>query len=104
MGAPVLQYCTYFDENYLLKGIALCKSLFANEPGAELWVLCLDAATERLLRHWQEPQVKLVTLAELETWEPRLLEARVNRSRVEYYWTCTPTLLAYVLAKQGFSE
>ncbi|MDH7568695.1 MAG: hypothetical protein QHJ73_03815, partial [Armatimonadota bacterium] len=35
--------------------------------------------------------------ADLEAANPRLLEAKKNRSRVEYYFTCSPTLPLYIL-------
>jgi hypothetical protein len=45
------------------------------------------------------PQVRCVRVSELEGWEPRLAAARKNRSLVEFYWTCTATLAAYVLSQ-----
>lgn len=35
-------YCTYFDHNYLSRGVALHRSLQRHAPGARLWVCCED--------------------------------------------------------------
>ena len=42
-------YCTYFDHNYLARGLALYHSLQRHAPGARLWVLCLSEACYRTL-------------------------------------------------------
>jgi hypothetical protein len=97
-------YCTYFDQNYLLKGLALSRSLRRHAGPCVLWVLCLDECTFDTLQALAEPDVRLIRLETLEAWEPRLLAAKGNRSRVEYYWTCTPSLIAYVLAQQAAGE
>jgi len=44
-------YCTYFDENYLSRGVAMYHSLRRHVPDARLWVLCLsDACHNALLK------------------------------------------------------
>jgi hypothetical protein len=43
------------------------------------------------------PEVQTISLSELEGWEPRLLDCKHSRSLVEYYFTCTPCLPAYLL-------
>jgi hypothetical protein len=90
-------FCTYFDKHYLLKGLALQSSLEAHAGNSGVWVLCLDNVVFDVLATLARPPVRAVRLSELEAWEPRLAEARNNRSLVEFYWTCTATLVAYVL-------
>jgi hypothetical protein len=63
-----------------------------------LWVLAMCNDSETYLRHLELPNVTLVTLAEFET--PAILEARGNRTRVEYLWTCASQFLAYVFAAE----
>lgn len=94
-------YCTYFDQHYLLKGLAMSRSLRRQAGPCVLWVLCLDETTYDLLRALNEPDVRLIRLETLEAWEPRLAAAKADRSRVAYYWTCTPSLIAYVLAQMA---
>ena len=93
-------FCTYFDRYYLPRGLALYRSLKQHCPAFQLWVLCLDEECHRELKQLQLPELKLITLEELEAAEPRLLEAKGNRSRIEYYFTCTPELPWFVLQRQ----
>jgi len=93
------QFCTAFDSNYLFKGLALYQSLVRHAPGSELWVLCLDKATERVLGSLPLPGLRMLPLAELEAAEQRLLAVKPDRSRVEYYFTCTPALIWHLLTR-----
>ena len=101
---PARHFCTYFDENYALKGLALLASLSRQAPFSTIWVLCLDEATHALVGQFGGPAVERLRLADLEAWEPRLPMARTDRTLVEYYWTCTPTLMAYMLARLPAGE
>ena len=92
-------FCTSFDSNYLFKGLALYHSLTRQFPDAVLWVLCLDPATERVLEGLALPGLRLLPLAGLEAAEPGLRQAKVGRSRVEYYFTCTPALIWHLLTR-----
>ena len=92
-------YCCYFDHRYLPRGLAMIRSLRRYQPDSPVWVLCLDDVCHRMLTVLDEPNVRLVTLAEFEHDDPALRSARSNRSLVEYYFTCTPSLVRYVLGK-----
>lgn len=89
--------CTYFDSAYFTRGLALYKSLARNAIRFHLWVLCLDDLTYKTLRELKLPGVHLISKTDFEYGDSRLLLAKKNRSRVEYYWTCTPSLILYVL-------
>jgi hypothetical protein len=43
------------------------------------------------------PHTHLIRLADFECGDEALLEAKANRSRIEYYFTCTPSLILYLL-------
>jgi hypothetical protein len=92
-------FCTYFDQHYLLRGLALHQSLAEHCASFQLWILCMDDVCYDALKRMDLPAVSLISLAELEDQCPRLLEAKKNRTRVEYYFTCTPALPLYVLSK-----
>jgi hypothetical protein len=94
-------FCTYFDRDYLPRGLALYRSLKQHCPAFRLWALCMDLDCHSALEQLRLPELELITLEEFEGAEPRLLEAKRNRTRIEYYFTCTPALPLYVLRRQA---
>lgn len=90
-----LIYCTYFNKAYLQKGLALHASLVRHNPTAKLWILCMDDYTKELLDKMKLKGVTTISLSSFE--DQQLLKAKKNRSLVEYFWTCTPSLPLYVL-------
>lgn len=91
-------FCTYFDSNYLPRGLALYHSLRAHCPAFRLSVLCLDTPCYDALARLVLPDITPIRLEDFERDDPALLGAKQNRTRVEYYFTCTPSLPLYVLA------
>lgn len=87
-------FCTYFDKNYLLKGLALHSSLLRYNPCVELWILCMDSYTKNILDKLKLKGVVTISLKDFEDKE--LLKAKKTRSLVEYYWTCTPSLPLFI--------
>jgi hypothetical protein len=90
-------FCTYFDSNYLDRGLALYLSLQAHAPGSRLYVLAMDEPCRDILRRLELPGLHAVSMADFEADDTALLAAKKNRSRVEYYFTCTPSFILYLL-------
>lgn len=92
-------YCTYFDHNYLRKGLALYLSLRrqSRPERAVLAVLALSERCEQILTRLALPDLVILPVAQLEQQHPRLLQARANRSTVEYYFTLSPWLVRAAL-------
>ena len=90
-------FCTYFDQHYLSRGLALYRSLKAHCPAFRLWVLCMDERAHDILTQMALPEVQLIRLEEFEEGDEPLLSAKQNRTRIEYYFTCTPSLPLFVL-------
>jgi hypothetical protein len=88
-------YVTLFDSNYLTRGLALYYSLIRHAPESHLWIICFDDLAYQLLSEFKLEQVTLVSLAQFEDEE--LLRIKPERSQKEYCWTCTPSVLLYVL-------
>src|SRR5215475_12977085 len=94
------QLCTYFDRNFLVKGLTLYRSLVRHMPGKfELWVLCLDDITYELLSRLALDGLHPISMSEFEAGDTALLAAKETRSRVEYFFTCTPSLPLFVLRR-----
>lgn len=89
-------FCTYFDRNYLPQGLALYRSLTREQPGAELWVLCLDEETQSILVRLELERAHTVTVDDLVRLDPRLVQAKGDRSLLEFYYACTPQVVRYV--------
>lgn len=93
-------FCTYFDSRYLAQGLALYQSLQQHCSAFELWVLCLDRSTYTTLTQRALPNMRLIALEELEQDDPALRHAKTNRTLVEYYFTCTPSLPLFIFAQR----
>lgn len=87
-------FCTYFDKAFLQKGLALHSSIIRYNPDAKLYILAFDAYTERILKRMKLRGVHVISLKEFEDKE--LLTAKKNRNKIEYIWTCTPSLPLYI--------
>ncbi len=96
-GGRLVHYCTYFDRNYLTRGLALYGSLRRHSGPFVLWVLCFDEDTHRTLSSLRLADVRLIRLADFEAADPELVAVKSARSTVEYYFTSTPSLPLYVL-------
>ena len=89
-------YCTYFDSNYLPRGIAMIRSLHRQDSNAHISVLCLDDATYAILSSSDE-NVSLIHINELLAADKELALARENRTLIEWYFTITPCIVNYII-------
>lgn len=94
-----LNFATYFDSNYLSRGLVLYDSLKATGVDFNLFVLCLDERTRRFFETHADayPEVRILGEADLEAADPQLRASKNNRSRIEYYFTISPCLPRYLL-------
>ncbi len=90
-----IAYCTFFDKNYLLKGLSLHASFIKHVKGSMLWILCMDEYTLQMLIKLKLPRTKLIKLKDF--LDPGLKKAQHNRSIIEFYFTCDPSLPLFVL-------
>ena len=82
----MLYYCTLFDSNYISKGIALYLSLERHTDDFLLYVMAMDRKCEKMLKNMDFAHMHVECIEDIETGS--LLEAKQNRSRAEYCWTC----------------
>jgi hypothetical protein len=97
-------YCTYFDHNYLPRGLALYRSLQKHVPGARLWVLCLSEACHRTLMTLDLPNLVPCRLADFEAADPEVAATRPTRSTIEYYFTCSAAWMLHVMETERGAE
>jgi hypothetical protein len=95
-------FCTYFDHRYLSRGLALYKSLNNYCKNFKLFILCLSQNCYDILRSKDLKNVFLLRLEEIEDCDEELLEAKRNRTLIEYYFTLTPSYILYIL--KNFEE
>jgi hypothetical protein len=95
-GSP-FHFCTYFDRNYLSRGLALYHSLrrHCRRPFL-LWILCFDDESYAVLRRLDLAGIRPIRRRDFEAGDSELAAARADRNLVEYYWTCTPSLPLYL--------
>lgn len=90
-------FCSYFDRHYLVRALALYNSLESSGADFHLFALCMDDESHRLLEDLALPRVTLLRLQELEHSNHSLLSRKTGRSKVEYYYTCGPSYILFLL-------
>jgi hypothetical protein len=88
-------FCTLFDRNYLYKGLTLYNSLLKHCPDFVLWILCMDNIAYEILNKINLEKAVLVKLSDFE--DEDLRKVKPKRTVAEFCFTCTPSLLLYVL-------
>lgn len=77
----------------------MIRSLKRQAPESAVWVLCLSDRCFSFFAQNPEPGVRPIRLSDLEEAYPELTRVKRTRSLVEYYFTCTPVLICYLLEK-----
>jgi len=90
-------FCTYFDTNYLPRALCLFDSLERYCSAFTIYVLCLDEICYERVKKLDRPYVVPVSIEQLEAADYELLATKGHRSRVEYYYTCGPAFICYLM-------
>ncbi len=90
-------FCTLFDRNYLLKGVAMLRSLAKHCPDAHVHVLCMDEETQGILGRLSLPHITSIALTDFE--DDALRAVKADRNIAEYCWTLSPCLPTYLLER-----
>jgi hypothetical protein len=93
----MIHYCTYFDRNYLTRALALHRSLVRHSPPFTLWALCFDDDAFSAISALELENVRAISLAEFERFDPEFVAVKSKRSTIEYYFTSTACLPLFVL-------
>lgn len=95
-------YVTLFDTLYLPQGLALHRSMERFAGDYQLWVLCVDDESHKVLTRLELPNVRLLLSRALET--PKLKEVKPGRTTGEYCWTLTPFAPRFVFESSDSVE
>lgn len=90
-------FCTLFDSNYLTRGLAMYESLKRHSRDFHLFILAFDEICEQILQKLHLENVTIISLRDFE--DDELKKVKTTRSRREYCWTCTPSLVKYCIEK-----
>lgn len=82
----MMNFCTLYDSNYISKGIALYLSIAKYTEDFTMYVMAMDRKCEEMLTKMNFAHIKVECIEDNMT--DALLEAKGNRSRAEYCWTC----------------
>jgi hypothetical protein len=88
-------FCTLFDSRYLSRALALYESLSAQPGSFHFYIFALDEACFEVLTALSLPATTIISARQFE--DPQLLAVKSTRSPAEYCWTCTPTVIRYIL-------
>ncbi len=88
-------YCTLFDSNYLDKGMITINSLLDVCKEAEIYVLAMDEKCADVLNTEYGGRITVISLDEFVN--DRLAKVKAERKWKEFCWTCTASLILYVL-------
>mgnify|MGYP000970525500 FL=1 len=100
----MIYFCTYFDENYLSRFLALNKSLSSFNFSYTFYILALDKKVLKFFRKNKFKKIVIINHVDLENEFKELVEAKKNRSKIEYYFTLTPFLPKYIFKKFNISK
>lgn len=89
--------CTLYNSLYLDKGLVLYDSLVNCCHDFVLYVLCMDDKCYEVLSDLKQCHLIPIRLSDFEKGDIALLEAKTNRPFGEYCWTCSSSLIKYVL-------
>lgn len=98
--ANLRYYCTHFDINYVGHSLSLYNSLIANENNFILYMFCMDDLSFDYLSNLELSNAKIISFLDLENEIPNLKIAKLNRTKVEYFYTCSPAICYYLLTKK----
>jgi hypothetical protein len=91
-----------FDLNYLDRGLVLYQSMVERIGEFHLFVVAFDDETFAILEKLSLPNLTPVRLIDFE--DAQLVKVKGTRTWTEYVWTCTPSVIRYVLQTHNLPD
>lgn len=88
-------FCTLFDSFYLSRGLVMYESLKQHTNNFHLYIFAFDDLAYEILISLNLENVTIISLSEFEN--QKLLNIKNTRTKAEYCWTCTPSIIDYVI-------
>ncbi|MBA7529974.1 hypothetical protein ES705_22176 [subsurface metagenome] len=88
-------FCTLFDSLYLSRALVMYDSLKKHLDDFHLYIFAFDDLCFDILNNLKLSNTTIISLKEFENEE--LLKVKNDRTKAEYCWTCTPSVIDYVL-------
>jgi len=98
-----MNYCTYFDYNYLSRFLSLKYSLDRFSLKNKYYILALDEKVSKFFKQNNFKNIEVITLEQLENFFPELIKIKNSRSIIEYYFTLSPFLPLYLNIEKKLS-
>jgi hypothetical protein len=99
-----LRFAVIVDSGYLTRALVLHRSLRDFAGKVSLEIVCVDVEARRLLEQLELDGVGVLDIAELEAYDPALVEAKPNRTIAEYCWTAKPSLCRLLFDRYPATE
>jgi len=90
-------FCTYFDVNYMPRALSMYNSLQEHCKGFHIYMLCFDDESFSHLTTLCLPHATPISLAEFESGDDELIATKQDRTQLEYFYTCGPSLPLFIL-------
>ena len=82
----MMNFCTLYDSNYISKGLALYLSIAKYTDDFTMYVMAMDRKCQEMLNALAFKHVVVDCIEDID--DSKLAEAKDNRSRAEFCWTC----------------
>lgn len=97
-----MNFCTLYDSNYISKGLALYLSIAKYTDDFTMYVMAMDRKCQEMLNALAFKHVVVDCIEDID--DPKLAEAKCNRSRAEFCWTCGSYTTDFFLHKYELSD
>lgn len=94
-------FCTLFDSYYLDKGLVMYRSLEKVAKDFKLYIYAFDEKAYDVLASMRLEKAVILKETDLEAAYPILSKLKMERSKAEFSWTCTPVSIHYILKNFG---
>lgn len=98
----MMNFCTLYDSNYISKGLALYLSIAKYTDDFTMYVMAMDRKCQEMLKTLAFKHVIVDCIKDID--DPKLQEAKGNRSRAEFCWTCGSYTTDYFLHKYNLLD